>query len=306
MFATISGPYPWPAGLADDAFLELALGDQLEADLGMLADGLASPADDPVAAWSAADACARRLATERDVAPRAVKARLRGPYSAGRRAGGGASSRERTTLAAAEAANLVLRLLLSAGAQVVQVEEDGLTSIGPDDEAERSLAGEALRRLTDGVAGHLSLSVVGGDPCGAGARVLYDAPFSSHVFDLIAGPDGWRVAREAPGDRGLIVGVADCRAVEADDAPVMLWAARYAASFGRRGLERVALTTSAGLERLPRAVARAKLGGLAAAAALAAIRDREALRDGLEFQALTRSAPPGRRPLPRRRPRRPS
>ena len=36
-------------------------------------------------------------------------------------------------------------------------------------------------------------------------------PFSSHLFDLVLGPDGWRVARQAPRERGLILGVADCR-----------------------------------------------------------------------------------------------
>jgi hypothetical protein len=301
MFATILGPYPRPDGLDDEAALDLALADQLDADLGMLADGRSAPDADPLAAWRVADARARALAAARGIGPRPVKARILGPYTAARASGGTAAARERTTLAAAEAGNLVLRSLISAGVQVVQVEEDGLTSIGPDDEAERTLAGEALHRLTDGVAGHLSLSVVGGDPCAAGARVLYDAPFSSHLFDLIHGPDGWRVARDAPRERGLILGVADCRTAEPDDEAVTLWAARYAASFGGRGMQRIALTTSAGLERLPRDVARAKLGGLAAAAVLAGIRDREALRDGLEFQALTRSAPPGRAPAPRRR-----
>jgi hypothetical protein len=300
MFATIIGPYPRPDGLDDEGALDLALADQLDADLGMLADGRWTPdTADPLGAWSTADARARALAAARGREARPVKARVLGPYTAGLAAGGAA--RERTTLAAAEAGNAVLRSLLAAGAPVVQVEEDGLTAVGADDEAERRLAAEALRRLTDGVEGHLSLSVAGGDPCGAGGGVLYGAPFSSHLFDLIHGPDGWRVAREAPRERGLIVGVADCRVEGADDVPVMVWAARYAASLGGRGADRVGLAPSAGLEKLALEAGRAKLAGLTDAAALAGLKDAAALREGVGFRALSRSAPPGRAPVPRRR-----
>jgi hypothetical protein len=148
----------------------------------------------------------------------------------------------------------------------VQVEEDGLRLIGPNDDAERELATAALGRLTAGLSGHLSLSVAGGDADGAGAHVLYDAPFSSHYFDLMLGPDGWRAARDAPPERGLILGVADCRSPEPDDRGLSAWAAAYAASMRGRGFERVGLAPSAGLESLPREAARAKLAGLAAVA----------------------------------------
>src|SRR3989304_3601718 len=50
MFATILGPYPRPAGLDDEAALDLALADQLDANLGMLADGRSEPDADPLAA----------------------------------------------------------------------------------------------------------------------------------------------------------------------------------------------------------------------------------------------------------------
>jgi methionine synthase II (cobalamin-independent) len=269
MFATILGPYPHPVGLDAEAALRLALEDQLEADLGLLADGrVLAPGDDAVASWRAAVTCGERLASERGLEPRPVKARVIGPYTLGRLGDRAIAARRRRTLAAAEAGNAVLRTLLEAGAPVVQVEEDALRHIGPDDGAERDLAVAALRRLTADLTGHLSLSVAGGDPCGAGARVLYDAPFSSHLFDLILGPEGWRVAREAPAERGLVVGVADCRTTDPDDAGVSAWAAYYAASLRGRGLERIALAPSAGLESLPREVAVGKLAALAVAAAM--------------------------------------
>ena len=62
----------------------------------------------------------------------------------------------------------------------------------------------ALRRATDVVAGrvHLSLVLTGGNVDGLGAATLFDLPFASYAFDLIAGPENWRLIAEAPGDRG--------------------------------------------------------------------------------------------------------
>ena len=139
----------------------------------------------------------------------------------------------------------------------------------------------------DGVEGHVSLSIVGGDASGAGPEVCYAAPFSSHLFDLIHGPDGWRVARQAPSARGLIVGVADCRPGKRDVEPVLVWGGRYAASMGSRGLERVGLAPSAGLESLSRDKALARIQLLARAAATAGLSNAE-LRRALPKRALTR------------------
>jgi hypothetical protein len=268
MFATILGPYPRPVGVDAEAALRVALEDQLEANVGLLADGrVMAPGADAVAAWRSAVACLEQLAAERGLEPPPLKARVIGPYSLGRLGDRAVAARRKRTLAAAEAGNAVLDTLLAAGATVIQVEEDGLRLIGHGDDAERDLAAVALRRLTANLTGHLSLSVAGGDPCGAGSGVLYDAPFSSHVFDLMLGPEGWRVARDAPAERGLIVGVVDCRTIDPDDAGVSAWAAYYAASLGGRGLDRVGLASSMGLESLPREAARRKLGALVAAAA---------------------------------------
>ena len=195
MFATIVGPYPRPDGLDDEAALRLAIEDQLLADMGVLADGAATPDPDAVAAWRRADAMARSLATELGVEPRPLKARLRGPWTSSAPLEAATTSRRESAMAAAQAGNRALKALFAAGAPMVQVEEDGLTAIGADDEPAHALAIDLFQALMAGVEGHVSLSVVGGDPCGAGPEVLYAAPFSSHLFDLILGPDGWRVAR---------------------------------------------------------------------------------------------------------------
>jgi methionine synthase II (cobalamin-independent) len=160
----------------------------------------------------------------------------------------------------------VAAALFHAGAPVVQLAEDELTAIGADDYGRRALAAEAFDRATAGLVGHLSLSVAGGNADRAGPGLFFDAPFASYIFDLINGPDNWRLITQAPHDRGIVCGVADARSDAPDDEAVMIWAARYAASSEGRGVERVGLAPSAGLELLPRAVARRKIEGLAEAA----------------------------------------
>ncbi len=299
MFATIVGPYPRPAGLDDEAALRLALSDQLEAQMGILADGAATPDPDVLAAWHRADTTARELASELGLEPRPVKARLTGPWTSGARAGSGRRGRRRATMAAAHAANEQLRAAFAAGAPIAQVEDDGLATIEADDQPAHAQAIDALLTLLDGVTGHVTLSITGADPSGAGPAVLYAAPFSSHVFDVSLGPDGWRVARQAPRERGLILGVADCRRPAPDYLPILVWAARYGASMGGRGLERIGLAPSAGMERLSVEAARGKLQRLAKAADVAAL-PTDAMRDALPKEALTRGTLPGRTLVPRR------
>jgi methionine synthase II (cobalamin-independent) len=296
MFATIVGPYPRPSGLDDEGALRLALSDQLKAGLGILADGAPTPNPDSLGAWRRADEMARALATELELElePRPVKARLLGPWTAG----AGSSDpgqRRRQAMAVAAAGNDQLRALFAAGSPLVQVEEDGLAAIEADDEQAHALAIEALLALMDGVEGHVSLSISGGDASAAGPDVLYAAPFSSHLFDLILGTDGWRVARKAPRERGLILGVADCRKAIPDDVPVSVWAARYGASMGARGVDRIGLAPSVGLERLPLDAARSKLRALAEAAAVAGLPGPE-LRKAMPKRALVRTARPGMTP----------
>lgn len=292
MFATIVGPYPRPDDLDDEAALRLAIEDQLLADMGVLADGAATPGLDAVASWRRADAMARSLASELGVAPRPLKARLHGPWTSSIPLETERRNERASAMAAAQAGNLVLKALFAAGAPMVQVEEDGLTTIGADDGPARALAIDVFQALMTGVEGHVSLSVVGGDPCGAGPEVLYAAPFSSHLFDLILGPDGWRVARQAPRERGLVLGVADARVDRRDPVPVSVWAARYGASMGARGLDRIGLAPSAGLEGRSPAVARMKLARLAEAAAVASL-EGDALRQALPKRARSRGRPPG-------------
>jgi len=246
--------------------------------------------------WETADALAQELAETRAEDPRPVKACLVGPYTLGRLSDCAELGREAVTLALAEALNEELKALASAGAPVIQVDENALTLIGPADDDERRLAAEALRRLVDGVEfTHLCLAVTMGDAEDAGADLFYELPFHSYLFDLCAGPDNWRLIARAPMERGIIAGVADARTTRLDTREVMVWGARYAAALNGRGLDRVGLSPSAGLEYLPRDRAKAKIESLGEAAAVAAISDPEELRRSLDPRAVdSRSAALGR------------
>ncbi|MEO7117753.1 MAG: hypothetical protein ABIZ34_02145 [Candidatus Limnocylindrales bacterium] len=331
MFATLVGAYPSgprPRGRSLDDIVRGCIEEQIDAGLGLLTDGqsrrenavsaVASGLDgidisggQPraytlpawthpilVADWRFADQVAREAVAERGLEPLPVKACLVGPYTLARSADPGQLSREALTIALAEALGQEVRALVEAGTPVVQLDENALTMIGKDDDAERALARGALDRVTAAVAdlpaAHLCLAVAGGNAEFAGQALFYERAFSSYLFDLIAGPDNWRLIADAPRDRGIICGVADTRSTAHDDEPVMVWAARYAAQLGGRGLDRVGLAPSAGLEHLPRDRAKAIIEALAEAARKAGLPGRR-LASELDPRAVdARSAALGR------------
>jgi 5-methyltetrahydropteroyltriglutamate--homocysteine methyltransferase len=221
--------------------------------------------------WKFADRTARDLARKNGQSDVRVKATLVGPYSLARLSDAGDLDRERFAFALAEALNREIRALAEAGAEIIQLDENALTLIGPGDDGERRFAGEAIRRAVNGVSGvDLTLAVTMGSAQGAGPELIFGLPFSSYLFDLVAGSENWRLLAYAPGDRTIVCGVADARNTRPDDEDVLVSAARYAASLGGRGLDRVGLSPSTGLEYLPRDRARAKIRALGAAARRAA------------------------------------
>lgn len=217
--------------------------------------------------WRFADATVRELAAARNMEPLPVKACLVGPYTLARLSESGNVGRERLTLALAEALNRELRALADAGAPVIQVDENALTAIAPGDDAERRLATAALERLTADVDGaDLCLAVTMGSAAHAGHDVVFGAPFASHLFDVVTGPDNWRLIESAPREREIVVGIADARNTRPDDEAEMIRASRRAALAGDRGLDLVGLAPSTGLDYLPRDRAKMKIEALAAAA----------------------------------------
>jgi methionine synthase II (cobalamin-independent) len=297
MFATLAGGLPRPpadlvpAAAGKSERVAAAIGLQVELGLEPLTDG--HPGGEPVATTALGlDGVARGpggspALVERSarwsrpihvdgwrraaaLTDRVLKQAVGGPYTIGRSLAGDGVGRRSVTLDLAEALNAELRALADAGCPLIQVDEPGAVAIG-DSPAEAGLFREAQRRLLDGVEGtHLSLAVTGGNAEAPGAGTFFEAPYASYLFDLIDGPDNWRLIARAPGDRGIV-----CGAVPGGDQPrvekeVVVWAAQYAASTMGRGLVRVGLSTSGSLAGLSWAAARERLELLALAADIAA------------------------------------
>jgi len=180
----------------------------------------------------------------------AAKVRLPGPFSLARTLQGGGLRAEALELGLAEALNQEIRALEAAGCPLVQVDEPELVRVG-DDPARRRRFVEAARRLLEGTRIHAMLAVVGGSADAAGAATVFDAPFASLLVDLIAGPDNWRLVRQAPTDRGIVCAALPVEADRTIDLPLLVWAAGYAAASNGRGSERVGLATAGSLAGLP-------------------------------------------------------
>jgi methionine synthase II (cobalamin-independent) len=281
MFATLIGSLT-AAGLGPAELAELGL-EPVSDGNGARVVASAEDGASIVAEWKAAAA----------VVSVAVKASLLGPLSAARRHGG-------ASLALAEAVGAVASALAAAGCPLIEIEETEAHRIGADP-AERRLFRAAHRRLAEGLEStHLSLSIVGGSAWEAGPETILDAPYASLAVDLIAGPDNWRVVAQAPGDRGIVAGALRA-ATAGDDGPeVLLWAAKYAASTGGRGLARVGLGTAGGLAGLTWAEALEKLMRLGHAARLAGLPPGEELASSVDPRSISaRSAAVGRRTIRR-------
>ena len=239
-----------------------------------------------------------------------VKARLVGPYSVGRRLERGNFGRRKLTLALASALNAELLALARAGCPFVQVEEDEAVRIGTD-RAEQRLFMEAQLRLLDGLPDaaadfHRNLAISGGNADTAGPATFFEAPYESYFFDLIDGPDNWRLITRAPSERGIVCGAVDAHATQIDDKELIVWAASYAAS-GGRGFERVGVAPAGSLAGLEPAVARHKIERLGEATRIVEARGEIPIQAQLDPRAIdARSAalgrwtPPEERPAPRR------
>jgi len=329
MFATLHGAYPHRAvDLSDPAAVDLlvadVLGQQAEAGLTLLTDGgIFGP--DLLAATVAGMAGLELLAGESGAPARArvmglpewerpcvldgwlrtsaltelpVKARIVGPYSLGRRSERRGLGRRRTTLAYARALNAELRALAGAGCAFVQVEEDEAIRVGKSHD-ERALFREAQDRLLDGLpdalAGlHRSLAVSGGNADEAAPETFFSAPYESYFFDLIAGPDNWRLITRAPAERGIICGAVDAHDPRVDDKELVIWAASYAAS-GGRGYERVGVAPAGSLAALDPDAARRKIDVLGTSARIVEERGDTPIQARLDPRAVdSRSAAIGR------------
>ena len=317
------------AGRADAAALEAATGRlaaevlaaQAEAGLDLLSDGQVRwpdmteavrrsifegrfDAERPlVAAWTAAAAAAPAGATVAQAMPGPYTLGLRAIADAVRRAeeagqeppppAGLTAARFDVTLSVADTLGREIEALVAAGCAMIVVEEPDAVVIG-DNAAERRLfANASSRLLANAGSAHVMLAITGGSAHEAGGSTFFEAPWQSVLVDLIAGPDNWRLVREAPGDRGVVCGVLRVRedGVEVDQAPEMVWASQYAASANGRGLARVGLTNATRLaDRTPEA-ARWAVRQLAQAAKYATMPLDDAVEAGLDPRTIRDARP---------------
>jgi len=233
---------------------------------------------------------------------RPVAQAVPGPYTLGRRVvDGPALARLEVTAGIADTLGRELAVLQAAGCPMVIVDEPAATIIGGDT-AERALFVDAQQRLLAQSPGlHAMLAITGGSALAAGAGTIFAAPFSSHLFDLIAGPDDWALVRAAPAERGIVC--AALRAgpgTSADQSPELVWAAHYAASSNRRGLARVGITNATPLRGLSRRAAKNAAKAIARASRFAVMPRAEALAAGLDPKTFGTKPPlPAPAPTPR-------
>ena len=157
--------------------------------------------------------------------------------------------------------------LAAAGCPLVVVDEPEAVGIGADEGA-RTRFRAAQRALLPGDPPlHAMLALTGGSAWAAGPETILEAPYASYLLDLIAGPDNWDLVAGGAGDRGIVCGA--LRAPSADDqASLLVWAARYAASMRGRGPDRVGLANASPLGSVEPAAALAALAALGRAARL--------------------------------------
>lgn len=272
MFATLAGGYPRPAPpddpTAPDPGLAAALAAQVEAGLELVSDGLVHRVESDGEALAARLVVAwRGLATATD---RPTKLAVVGPFSAA----GGEPDPGAATEALAGALVLAGGALAAAGCPVLEVHEPDAVRIGRDaSERERFTAANA--RLTGELTAthpglHLCLAITGGNADGAGPAVILAAPYASYLFDLVDGPDNWRLVMAVPGSRGIVCGVGDASGRDRIGLEEIVFAARYAASSGGRGMNRVGLAPSGSLAGIEPERARAVLDLVGRAARLLA------------------------------------
>lgn len=116
------------------------------------------------------------------------------------------------------------------------------------DDGSRKRLAERLAALN---GAHRALLPVGGNIAGMTRDEWLQIPAESLVINPIRDPESWRAAATWPGDRGLILALVPAPGdEEPEPVEILLWAVRYAASLGGRGLDRVGV---AGMLPTPKA-----------------------------------------------------
>jgi hypothetical protein len=337
VFAMLQGPWPRitgdgtrladleagvAAGRASSADLEAAVervaaeavAAQVDAGMGLVTDGGVRWADPEAALLGAlrdgdtgaGGMLVRAWRATADLTDVPVAQAITGPWGLALADEGPRGDREAVVGRARELADGLaseLEALAGAGCPLVQVAEPGATRIGNDERQRAGFLAAQHRLLRRAGDLHAMLLVTGGSAAEAGPEAIFGAPYDSYLFDLIAGPDNGHLVRSAPPERGIVCAalVAGGGAEDRDQAPQLVWAARYAASCGARGSGRVGLANASPLDGLAPDAARRAVAALVRAADLAAMPVAEAVEAGLDprvVSAMSGPGPGGNRPDP--------
>jgi methionine synthase II (cobalamin-independent) len=301
VFATLAGGLPDPPSDDPDGRLRL----QLEVGIEPVHDAL--PARVPATAIEVVvDAWRGTAAAAGSVAAKAI---VPGPFTLAEadERGGRRRSRGRVMDAAERIAGAI-EALAAAGCPLVQVDEPAAVRLAGSTRDRRAFRDAHVRLLAGPSVGaiHVSLAILGGDAEALGAEAIFEPPYRSYLFDLVSGPDNWRLVTSAPGERGVVCGVVPGAVGPTVTKEIAVWAAHYAASTNGRGLDRVGLATAGSLEGLGWAAAERRVRLLAEAARIAADDSMEHLATELDPRAVgMKSAALGRHvPVPERKQRR--
>ena len=313
MFSTLLGALPVdpdrPAGAGDATEARL---DALAA-LGATGLELVSDGGSPSRPGDEASAVVARWRAAADASAVPVKAVLLGPWSGTVSPGAvssgavspGDGSRDASDAAsgAADQLRATVLALAAAGCALVEITEPDAAAIATDPAAATAFS-VAHRRLLDGSEGiHASLALPPANVDGTPPAALFDLAYASYAFDLIGGPDNWRLIVQAPADRGIIVGALGLAAGADETREVLVWAAHYAASTNGRGLARVGLANAPAAPGSPptRTEMLRKLGLVAEASRIAAVEEPGEMAALLDRRAVDPRAASGGRFAPARR-----
>jgi hypothetical protein len=313
MFAMLSGAWPritadgtriddLPAseqGAAIERLVAELVEAQVTAGIGLVRDGdlrWRDPAGALLAAIASGDTgdgglLVRAWRATSALTPQPVAQALQGPWTLAARDVGGWGNQRVVTGRASELAGVLagdIAALAAAGCPVIVVDEPAAVTLGEDAALGAGFLRAHRRLLAKAPEAHAMLAITRGSAHLSGPRPFFGARYRSYLFDLIAGPDNWYLVRAAPGDRGIV-----CAALRAggpkagdDQAPLISWAAHYAASSNGRGLDRVGVANAGSLETLRPDLARRALDDLGRAASLAALPPQEAVDLGMDPRAI--------------------
>jgi hypothetical protein len=181
-----------------------------------------------------------------------------------------------------------IRALAEAGCPFVEIEERDPLAISAVAGERRRFVDAHARLLAAEPGTHVSLALGGGNLDAAGPATFFDLPYASYAFDLIAGPDNWRLIAAAPGDRGIVCGALDSRPGGDETRELLIWAAHYAASTRARGTDRIGLANAGSLAEGPRDVALRKLRLVAEATRIGSVGSAEEMARLLDPRAFGR------------------